>query len=283
VTPAFRDLEALYADLEAELARARPLCRQSSRCCRFKEYGHQLWVTALELEWLKEGHPPRSGGEGACPFLEGGLCGARERRMLGCRIYFCDPAFKEAMGPIYETYHARLKGLHGRHGIPYRYGEFLAEWGRTCREADALGSLPAAPQGAGVAKGLRRPPSGSSEAEMGHVTEEIDAEALERLRAVGGQDLLIRILDLFLENAPKRLAAIREGIAGEAWYEAERAAHSMKSSAANLGLKEIRDLAARLEIACEEHRTPEATPLKDALEIAFETARPRLLALRAAP
>jgi HPt (histidine-containing phosphotransfer) domain-containing protein len=118
---------------------------------------------------------------------------------------------------------------------------------------------------------------------MGKVAEEIDAEALERLLGVGGRDLLVRIIDLFLENAPKRLAAIRDGIAGEAWYEAERAAHSMKSSAANLGLKEVRDLAARLEAACEEHRTPEAVPLRMALEAAFVAVRPRLLALRAAP
>jgi hypothetical protein len=45
--------------------------------------------------------------------------------MLGCRIYFCDPAYKDRMGPLYEKYHARLKEIHLKHEIPYRYEELL--------------------------------------------------------------------------------------------------------------------------------------------------------------
>lgn len=123
---AHRDLEALYADLQEDLDRLRPVCQRSSRCCRFREFGHQLWTTRLELDYLLEHErlPPKR-PEGVCPFLKDGLCGARDHRMLGCRVFFCDPAYKSEMGPLYEKYHRRMKDLHARHGIPYEYFEYL--------------------------------------------------------------------------------------------------------------------------------------------------------------
>jgi hypothetical protein len=128
---AYRDLEALYAELDAELARLRPLCRLSGRCCRFRDFRHQLWVTRLELDFLLEREGlPASTAEGTCPFLKGGLCGARAHRMLGCRVFFCDEAYKPRMGPLYEEFHRRLKDLHRRHGVPYEYSELLAELDR---------------------------------------------------------------------------------------------------------------------------------------------------------
>ena len=124
---AFRDLEAAYADLERELAILRPKCELSGRCCRFKDFDHQLWTTDLELDYLlaRAGRPSPGPG-GVCPWLKDGLCSVRDHRMLGCRIFFCDPGYKEAMGPLYEKYHRRVKELHVRHAIPYRYGELLS-------------------------------------------------------------------------------------------------------------------------------------------------------------
>jgi Fe-S-cluster containining protein len=125
---AWTELEGIYADLERELAVLRPLCQRSSRCCRFKEYGHQLWTTGVELDYLveHEGLPAEGvSDQSQCPYLKDGLCGVRDHRMLGCRIYFCDPGYASAMGPIYEKYHARIKDLHRRHGLAYEYAEFL--------------------------------------------------------------------------------------------------------------------------------------------------------------
>jgi Fe-S-cluster containining protein len=123
---AFRELEEIYGDLDRELAALRPRCGLSGRCCRFREYGHELWTTPIEFEYLlRNAKMPSRGSEGVCPFLQGGRCGARPHRMLGCRIYFCDPAYASAMGPLYERYHARIRDLHRRHGVPYRYFEFL--------------------------------------------------------------------------------------------------------------------------------------------------------------
>jgi Fe-S-cluster containining protein len=125
----WRELEEIYADLDRELALLRPLCQTSGRCCKFKAFGHQLWTTRLELDYLieQEGLPAAGPGEeGVCPYLKNGLCSVRDHRMLGCRIYFCDAGYKDAMNPLYEKYHARIKDLHRRHGEEYRYGELLA-------------------------------------------------------------------------------------------------------------------------------------------------------------
>ena len=132
------ELEAIYADLDRELSVLRPRCETSGRCCRFRAFGHQLWTTRLELDYLvdREGMPPTAGAEeGTCPYQKGGLCSVRDHRMLGCRIFFCDPAYAGAMGPLYEKYHARMKELHRRHGVPYEYGEFLSAIARRRRSA----------------------------------------------------------------------------------------------------------------------------------------------------
>jgi Fe-S-cluster containining protein len=126
------ELEKIYQDLDRELGTLRPLCQRSGRCCKFKEFGHQLWTTQVELDYLveHEGLPATPSSGDACPYLKDGLCGVRDHRMLGCRIYFCDPGYKSAMAPLYEKYHARIKELHGRHGLPYEYGEFLTSLAR---------------------------------------------------------------------------------------------------------------------------------------------------------
>ncbi len=126
---AFRGLEAIYEDLQTELEALGPECRQSGRCCRFAEYGHQLWVTRLEFEYLLAGAGmPDRVPEGACPYLEDGLCGARRRRLLACRTFFCQPSFKLHMGALHEKYHRRTRDLHARAGLAYEYFEFLDAW-----------------------------------------------------------------------------------------------------------------------------------------------------------
>jgi HPt (histidine-containing phosphotransfer) domain-containing protein len=63
----------------------------------------------------------------------------------------------------------------------------------------------------------------------------LDPEALERLRRFGGAKLLGEMVRLFLDAAPARIAAAREGSdAGDA-TATELALHSLKSSSAQLG------------------------------------------------
>jgi hypothetical protein len=114
---------AVYAAADAAVAAAGPRCDASGRCCRFTEYGHTLFLSAFEAELLLEGAPvyEQPVSRDGCPFQVGGLCTAREARPLGCRIYFCDPAYQDRMATITEEALAALKRIADAHGTGWHY------------------------------------------------------------------------------------------------------------------------------------------------------------------
>lgn len=146
---ALRELAVLYAELEAELARIAPRCELSGRCCDFPRSGLTLFSTDLELDLLERRTPPPDaaavGGEDdrLCPHWRGGLCQAREGRPLGCRLYFCDERKALALEELSVRFHDRLKRLHDRAGIAYRYGPFVprVRERRTARIAALTGAV----------------------------------------------------------------------------------------------------------------------------------------------
>jgi hypothetical protein len=113
----------LYREVDAAVAAAGPVCVASGRCCRFKEYGHTLFVSSLEADVLLASALPYDPPVSAdfCPFQKDSLCTAREPRPLGCRVYYCDPAYQETGGRISEEYLRRLKRLADEHGVAWRY------------------------------------------------------------------------------------------------------------------------------------------------------------------
>src|SRR5881394_3432300 len=114
----------LYREVDAEVAAAGPVCVASGRCCRFKEYGHTLFLSHLEADVLLAAAPPYDPAAVTadfCPFQQGNLCTAREPRPLGCRVYYCDPAYEETGSHISEEYLRRLKQLADEHGAGWRY------------------------------------------------------------------------------------------------------------------------------------------------------------------
>ncbi|MBI1324048.1 hypothetical protein GC170_12795 [bacterium] len=120
-------LGALYEEVDADIARHAPVCRLSARCCRFREFGHDLFVSALEREfWLRAGEPAVASdawrpGEN-CPWQsESGMCHARKGRPLGCRVYYCDPAYESVMPDITEPAIARIKRITGQAGMAWDY------------------------------------------------------------------------------------------------------------------------------------------------------------------
>jgi hypothetical protein len=124
LTPDLRsEILAVYAAADAAVAAAGPRCEASGRCCRFKEYGHTLFISNLEAEVLLDAAPAYSQPVSAdgCPFQVNNLCTAREPRPLGCRVYFCDPSYQESGNAITETFLRRLKELAERHGTGWRY------------------------------------------------------------------------------------------------------------------------------------------------------------------
>lgn len=123
----FREpLLSLYRDLDAAIAELSPVCVLSGRCCRFQEYGHTLFVSEPEARLLLADAPSplRPLDDGAtCPWQDqAGRCGAREARPLGCRVYYCDPAYESAGARLAETFIGRLKDVVDQLDLAWNYG-----------------------------------------------------------------------------------------------------------------------------------------------------------------
>lgn len=118
-----REVLAVYAAADAAVRAAGPRCDASGRCCRFTEYGHTLFLSHFEAELLLEATPPYDTpvSRDGCPFQIGGLCTARDARPLGCRIYFCDPAYQETGNRITEDAVAALKRVADAHAAGWSY------------------------------------------------------------------------------------------------------------------------------------------------------------------
>jgi len=100
----------------------------------------------------------------------------------------------------------------------------------------------------------------------------LDPAALANLRRLGGDDFLAKMIDLFLEHTPRRVQAARAEQQAGNLPGVALAAHSIKSSAANLGARALQDLAARLEEAATASQTDVCATLVPELEAAFQQA-----------
>ncbi len=132
-------IRALYAQVDQAVAEAGPRCDASGRCCRFKEYGHVLFLSNLEADVLLAGAPPihQEVTPDRCPYQVEGLCTARAPRPLGCRIYFCDPNYQETGNALTESSLQTLKQLAEEYDLPWQYAPlhvFLQKVGATCSQ-----------------------------------------------------------------------------------------------------------------------------------------------------
>lgn len=78
----------------------------------------------------------------------------------------------------------------------------------------------------------------------------LDPSTLESLRGLqeeGNDDLLVELIDLFLEDAPRRIDSMRDAIAREDWPALTSWAHSLRGSCGSLGALRLAELCARLE------------------------------------
>ena len=83
-----------------------------------------LYVTGLEAAgMLRSGErvDTEQIKQGTCPFLRDKLCGIRDHRALGCRIYYCDPSYQETGNRITEQYLQELKCLADERGLAWSY------------------------------------------------------------------------------------------------------------------------------------------------------------------
>ncbi len=123
---ALRQLDALYEDLEAHLARLRVPCRACGECCDFARNGYRLYASEIERALIVARHgEPRLTPEGRCGFLAAGRCSAHASRPLGCRIFFCDPAHKPREQDLYHAFLERLRALADQFQLPWNYAPFF--------------------------------------------------------------------------------------------------------------------------------------------------------------
>jgi len=117
------EIRAIYEEADAAVRAAGPRCDASGRCCRFREYGHTLFISQLEADVLLRDAPPyaKPVTDAGCPFQVEGLCTAREDRPLGCRVYFCDESYQETGQRISEHGLRQLKQLAERRELAWRY------------------------------------------------------------------------------------------------------------------------------------------------------------------
>lgn len=89
------------------------------------------------------------------------------------------------------------------------------------------------------------------------IDDSIDKDVLKRLHEMGGDELVTGLIDLYLKGAPVKMDAIFDGLKTASCEPIERAAHTMISSAGNLGGKLVSDLAKKIEAASLEENLEE--------------------------
>jgi len=72
-------------------------------------------------------------------------------------------------------------------------------------------------------------------------------QALRNLQDEGDDDLLAELIDLFVEDAPRRVDGMRDAIAREDWPALAAWAHSLKGSCGSLGAIDMAELCSHLE------------------------------------
>ncbi len=119
------ELSEIYASVDADIARTASRCDACGKCCMFDLADHRLYLSTGELAMLTMEPPPdiRPAFIRRCPYQVDTKCTARNRRSLGCRVFFCGKKDTENANQYYETYHSMIRMLHQKHCVPYAYAE----------------------------------------------------------------------------------------------------------------------------------------------------------------
>lgn len=108
----------------------------------------------------------------------------------------------------------------------------------------------------------------------------VESAGLQRLIRIGGQEFLLEMIDLFLEHAPQRVRAAREAAGAGDDQGLYRAAHSLKSTAANMGARGLQRVAERVEGRAAAKDMAAVPPLVEEMAARYEDVRQRLEAER---
>jgi len=104
----------------------------------------------------------------------------------------------------------------------------------------------------------------------------INQDSLDRLSDWGGSKLVKEMIRLFIQNGPSRMDQIRSVRENGDVDQPERGAHSLKSSAANIGADHVRRIADEIEVAASNGEAARVQELLPGLEEAFAAAMKEL-------
>ena len=102
-------------------------------------------------------------------------------------------------------------------------------------------------QGSGSARPATAAPATAAAAPLRAVLDEQALRQIRALRQPGGPDLLKKIADLYVSNSHTLIVNLREAIIHNDASAVAQAAHSLKSSSANLGASALAQLCAKME------------------------------------
>ncbi len=124
-------LSSLYTSADSAVSATGVTCLGGGVCCKFDCAGHRLYLSTGELALLVRQPPPNVPqlDRGRCPYQVGPRCTARDRRPLGCRVFFCDPQSAAWSEALYERLHADIRRLHEVHQVSYVYMDLIAALG----------------------------------------------------------------------------------------------------------------------------------------------------------
>jgi HPt (histidine-containing phosphotransfer) domain-containing protein len=105
---------------------------------------------------------------------------------------------------------------------------------------------------------------GTSQELPGGEGAQFNPAALDMLRRVGDGSLLVRMIDIFLKNAPERLDSARAGVESGERRAVELASHSLKSSAGQLGGVALQHASAAVEKMAQ---TAEPDPVRQGIAV----------------
>ena len=109
---------------------------------------------------------------------------------------------------------------------------------------------------------------------------ELEASALDSLRALGGDDFLAEVIDEFLADAPKLLTTLRGALEGNDADELQRAAHTLKSNGTTFGAGDFSERCRELEERAKNGELTGASELINGIEREYGQLHEALGAIR---
>jgi two-component system, sensor histidine kinase and response regulator len=98
----------------------------------------------------------------------------------------------------------------------------------------------------------------------------VDPKQIQHLHELGGSTLVIKMIGLFLENAPLRVKEIHQAEEQNNWEGIFQAVHKLKSSSGNFGAHSLFELCGKIEAQIRGKQTHGLTPHLRELERLLE-------------